>query len=469
MFRKGLRVVKNYRKLKTVVTMYLLIPLSIMLIFIFLLVVTLQDRQILIEIKQQARILTEQILITRQWILDHNGIWVTTKDGAYIRKDGDKYFKLPPIVMSELSRYTEKNNSFKYRIVSTKPANQRNKANQLEASSISRLKTGEPFVEVLTKEQGNRTYHYFTPLLIKENCLNCKSNEGYQPGELRGAIHVLIPYEATHTAITQAKILYSGIILTAFGIMIVLIFTLFRRRVLYPLSELEKAAFQLGQGNLNARIATITSGDEFEQVGMAFNEMSARLQQSYQDLVKLSHDNHSLSLINNELNKQAVTDSLTGLFNHRFFHDTLDNEIKRSETFQLSFTVAIIDIDNFKQVNDTYGHLAGDEVLRKVAQVIRENVRQSDIPARYGGEEFGVLFYHAGKEKALIITERIRQSVEDLLVKTGGVEIGVTVSIGLAEYPREASNKNTLIQEADARLYAAKRAGKNRVMSSDVI
>jgi len=121
----------------------------------------------------------------------------------------------------------------------------------------------------------------------------------------------------------------------------------------------------------------------------------------------------------------------------------------------------MIDIDHFKRFNDTYGHQAGDEVLKQVARVIRRNVRAVDIAARYGGEEFVVIFPETDADKAMIAAEKIRRQVEELEVPYENRMLRVTVSLGVSAFPRHAGVKEALIKSADAALYVSKRAGRN--------
>ncbi|HEX8961334.1 MAG TPA: diguanylate cyclase [Geobacteraceae bacterium] len=156
---------------------------------------------------------------------------------------------------------------------------------------------------------------------------------------------------------------------------------------------------------------------------------------------------------------QARTDPLTGLFNLRQFWETLDREIERSRRYSRFCSLAMIDIDFFKQYNDRYGHLQGDEVLKQAAVVFREHIRNSDIAARYGGEEFVVIMPETGKELALLVGEKLRKAFE------GEMAGHLTISIGVATFPRDAATARELLDMADRALYRAKEGGRNRVMA----
>ena len=173
----------------------------------------------------------------------------------------------------------------------------------------------------------------------------------------------------------------------------------------------------------------------------------------------------ALALENIELHfqvrRQAVTDELTGLANHGRFQELLNSEIEQVRRYHHPIGLIMLDIDDFKAVNDTYGHPQGDAVLRQVARVLRENSRDADSPARYGGEELSLILPHTDLEGAHAIAERIRTSVEGLRVPStdGGGVLRVTASVGVTA--STAGYKDALIADADGALYEAKRRGKN--------
>jgi diguanylate cyclase (GGDEF)-like protein len=165
--------------------------------------------------------------------------------------------------------------------------------------------------------------------------------------------------------------------------------------------------------------------------------------------------------------RQAVTDELTGLSNRRRFQEVLVGEVERSRRFGQPVGLVMLDIDNFKQVNDTYGHPAGDLVLKEVARILRESSREIDEPARYGGEELAVVLPGTDLEGAFQLAERVRTGIQALRlpVRTADDEpLQVTASFGVATHPESSHDLRTLVAGADAALYDAKHAGKNRTM-----
>ncbi|HZX49222.1 MAG TPA: sensor domain-containing diguanylate cyclase, partial [Nitrospirota bacterium] len=167
-----------------------------------------------------------------------------------------------------------------------------------------------------------------------------------------------------------------------------------------------------------------------------------------------------------DLRKISITDSLTGLLNRRYFEERLAEEMERSRRHRQPFSLIIMDIDNFKTLNDSFGHLFGDEILKTTTNVIRRCVRIIDIAARYGGEEFAIILPTTDKNDAGIIAERIRADIECevCLVKDTGTTLNVTVSLGIASFPDDASAAEELINNADRALYRAKSQGKNKVV-----
>ncbi len=187
------------------------------------------------------------------------------------------------------------------------------------------------------------------------------------------------------------------------------------------------------------------------------------------------YQQHMLSIIANQvavnianarlhhmMQQMATTDGLTGLINHRHFQEKADTELARAARYAEPVSVLLFDIDHFKKVNDTYGHPAGDSVLKQVARILKEAVRTSDIAARYGGEEFVSLLVNTDLEGARVMAERIRSSIEKNKFVLDGKNIPVTVSVGYSSFPADGKEKGVLIEKADQALYYAKGHGRNQ-------
>jgi len=163
-----------------------------------------------------------------------------------------------------------------------------------------------------------------------------------------------------------------------------------------------------------------------------------------------------------QLNERARLDGLTGLYIRRYFVERLKNEIKRSKRYQTDFYVMMADLDFFKNINDTYGHLAGDKVLTEVSKIFKDSLRPGDLAARYGGEEFIFLIPATNQDEVLNIAEHIRKKIKETKFVEADKEFSVTVSIGIVKYENKLKTKN-IIELADKALYKAKQEGRNRI------
>jgi diguanylate cyclase (GGDEF)-like protein len=164
-----------------------------------------------------------------------------------------------------------------------------------------------------------------------------------------------------------------------------------------------------------------------------------------------------------EVQELAITDPVTGLFNRRRFLELADQEFNRSIRYQRNLSAIMLDIDNFKVVNDTFGHTIGDQVLIELAKVCQSGVRQVDILARYGGEEFIVLLPETNAQEAAMIAERLRANTESNSFTTTAGPLHITISLGVAEMEKSCESLSELVDRADFAQYASKDAGRNRV------
>jgi len=190
-----------------------------------------------------------------------------------------------------------------------------------------------------------------------------------------------------------------------------------------------------------------------------------------QKLITLIGHQLSSSIENLELYKKmkelATTDALTGIFNRLYFQERLSKELKIAHENDYPFSLVIFDIDHFKKFNDNYSHLVGDKVLKVITSVVKNSIRRTDMIARYGGEEFVVLFPNMDIERAQETCEMLRKRIEETPVKTRDLNLSVTVSFGVANYPLNAYSEENLVKAADRALYVAKNAGRNQVAVSD--
>jgi diguanylate cyclase (GGDEF)-like protein len=180
--------------------------------------------------------------------------------------------------------------------------------------------------------------------------------------------------------------------------------------------------------------------------------------------LKIKHLQDELKEKNAQLQELSGTDDLTKLANRRSFMEQFANEFERAKRYKSGLSFLILDLDFFKQVNDSYGHLAGDSVLVQIANVMKTSVRSSDLVGRYGGEEFGLLLPETGSKGCRVYAERIRKRIEDTRFDAAANQIHVTVSGGIATYPEiTVDSVDELWRKADAALYGAKKKGRNRI------
>ncbi len=165
-----------------------------------------------------------------------------------------------------------------------------------------------------------------------------------------------------------------------------------------------------------------------------------------------------------EVQKMSITDSLTGLYVHRYFQEKIENELKRTARYGESLSLVMSDIDFFKSINDTYGHLAGDYILKTIALILKNNTTAVDTVARYGGEEFVILMPGTDKENCHMKAVKIRKEIEKYNFAYKGTPIKVTMSFGVASYPSDAITRRSLVDRADKALYRAKEEGRNRAL-----
>ncbi len=238
--------------------------------------------------------------------------------------------------------------------------------------------------------------------------------------------------------------------------------------IMKPIEALSEGARRITEGNVDYQIPLPDNDDdELGLLTRTFNDMMEKLRNSQleieQDRLRLAEKNEELQRANEILSQLSITDGLTKLHNHRYFQDHLAREIKRIKRTKAPLSMILLDIDDFKLLNDTHGHAAGDEVLVSLASIMNDSARESDLIARYGGEEFVILMPNTDLAGAVHLAEKIRMAVEStrLIIGDGMKPIEITISLGVATF---SGSRREFFAEADRALYQAKAAGKNCVI-----
>ncbi len=229
---------------------------------------------------------------------------------------------------------------------------------------------------------------------------------------------------------------------------------LLARTIIIPLEELSRVARSIRSGKPGTQVSINPRGELGEFVA-TFNRMSSSLKMSMEEV----------QAINNQLRVMSITDPLTGRYNRRFINDHIRRELKLAQRTGQPVSVLMIDLDNFKEYNDRHGHIAGDEALRKLGDVLVDQVRETDVVARYGGEEFLVYLSHTNTEGARQVAEKLREAVEQTSFSLKGEDTRITISVGVATAHEEVSTYEDLVDHADKAMYRAKAEGRNLVQA----
>ncbi len=271
-------------------------------------------------------------------------------------------------------------------------------------------------------------------------------------------------YEAAMSPVIEAR-RRIWVSVLAVGAIAILFALRIAQSVLRPINELKVGAKLINEGLVGVKIPK-RNDDEIGMMIDTFNEMASRITLWQAELQyknkKLNTQNDRLQEMNERLEKLSVTDGLTGLFNHRHFWNLLNTELTRVNLHRGQLALTILDLDDFKRVNDKFGHAIGDLLLQTVATVLKDTVRDTDIVARYGGEEFAILLPDTDESGVQQVAEKIRAAVEAIRfnVPETDITLKVTVSIGVSVF---RGNRREFFNAADRALYKSKAAGKNCV------
>jgi diguanylate cyclase (GGDEF)-like protein len=373
------------------------------------------------QLLNQARAFFQEIVLTRDWIANHGGIYVKLDERTEVNpilktipglkvvikdEDGQKYtLKNPAIVTREISELGQHKRILRFHITSLTPLNINNAPDSFEIESLNKFRNGIGESFIFEEKGEEHFFRYMAPLITKQACLKCHAFQGYKVGDIRGGISVYIPATSTFKELKENKII-TFFIATIIFISVLIAIVSISRKSLAKLDETQGKLFEL-----------------------------------------------------------ATRDSLTGLLNRREGFRRFREELSRAKRTGEPISLMMMDIDHFKEINDNYGHQLGDAVLTEVSQVILKTCRDYDLIMRYGGEEFAVLLPSTVIEKSMEIAERARGNIEKIdTFLEHGID-AVTISIGVSQLILN-DTLDTLISKADTSLYIAKER-RNSIFTND--
>ncbi len=217
---------------------------------------------------------------------------------------------------------------------------------------------------------------------------------------------------------------------------------------------------EVGIEDLGSSNGTLVNGDRIANHGLRDGD---KIRLGETTILKFTFHDRLDESFQKKMYDAALRDPLTKAYNKKFFIDQLNTEISYTLRHKSPLTLVLFDLDHFKRINDTYGHVAGDTVLVRLSELVHEMLRQEDVFARYGGEEFVIILRGIGLEDAGVLAERIRVAVEELKFMSGGQRLPVSVSVGVAAHHASMKDPMELVEHADEAMYAAKQGGRNRV------
>ncbi len=322
-----------------------------------------------------------------------------------------------------------------------------------ERENDKKIREHDPMVASAMKGEeilaGDDEIRYLYPIEVKQECLSCHTNA--KVGDINGVIDVRFP--VANLKISLTTMINSFIIFfVSFTIIIfAILYYKLNALLVQPIKQFIVMIQDIISNNdMAKRISLKTKILEVKNIENYFNKMLDSIQDYYEKLQELSD-----------------RDYLTGLYNRRKFEEFLTYEVKRSVRHRHKFTVLMIDLDNFKYINDTYGHASGDLVLKEVTNIFGSNLRNADILARIGGDEFAVILPETSYENGYAVVEKLRSSLEITPISLMFDQVSLTASFGIAEYPEQGENIESLLTGSDLAMYKAKRAGKNTIARAD--
>lgn len=364
-------------------------------------------------IEEEASSYYDLIIKAREWNAIHSGVYVKKKPGVepnqYLRKLGIE----PDIKTADGQVLTLQNpartdaessgqsDGITFHLTSLRLVNPDNAPDKFESSALAAFELGKEQVWEIDGDGNSSKFRYMKPLIIQEVCLDC--HKGYKPGDIRGGICINVPYGVVEKGLSSTRMKIALMSVLTMGLIMGTLYVT-SSRMLRQLHEMQK-----------------------------------------------------------KLIETSITDDLTGIYNRRFIIGRLSEEFNKSMRTGAPLSVIIFDIDHFKKVNDTYGHMFGDLVLKGVAKCVKESLRTYDILGRFGGEEFLVVAPDTPIEDAVNLARRLNSLIKAATMGDDANSINVTASFGAATAGIKDEPYDSLLARADRALYRAKDLGRDRV------
>ncbi|SFC20416.1 diguanylate cyclase (GGDEF) domain-containing protein [Marinospirillum celere] len=391
--------------------------------------------------RQRGEVAFTLIQTMRHWNTEHGGVYAPltedTPENPYLdvpektitSPSGIQLTSLNPAYMTRQLSELMQGSELEINLTSRRLMNPNNQPDVWEAKVLNYLE--ETGASEYVETQGEQL-RYMAPLYMEPGCLACHAHMGYEVGDLRGGLSVSFPktyiQRMTHELHRESRSthLLAFLLLSATGSL-----AIYGLRRLLTSLNLERSQ---REAIIHERTASL-------------HEEILRSRESQQKLNYLAHH-----------------DELTGAKNRRWILRQLDNLLEAGDLEPLNLAVIMLDIDHFKKINDTYGHDAGDQVLKNFVRTLQQELRETDQLGRYGGEEFLVLLPHTSQEAAWKVAERLRLAVEASLTSYQTHQLKITTSLGISLQPQQPVDSEQLINRADEALYQAKKSGRNRTV-----
>lgn len=384
---------------------------------------------------QQSSTLFDNIVTVRKWSSDHGAIYVKAHEGIepnpYLEnnhtytKDNELLIKVNPAWMTrQLSEMSNKTEKYYFKITSSDPINPINTPDDFEKKALKDLEKNKDKEFYTNIEQDK--YNLLGSLKVEPSCLECHAHQNYKVGDIIGGLRISVPTDSYKQNIeileSKTNFLFTITIITSFVFIFIIVFTI---------------------NSIYSREINITKLNK--TLEKKVNIRTKELRDANKKLIEIS-----------------TKDYLTNIPNRRHFFEigTKSLHIAKRESIHLS--IICIDIDFFKNINDTYGHNIGDEILKLISKNMNEYIRKSDILARIGGEEFAILLNNTNEENAFVLAEKIRLAIKNLSYRNNDIEIKTSISLGISQLRPEDYDLDSIIIRADKALYEAKNTGRNK-------